>query len=199
MAVLEAGAAAASRLGARSSPRWRDLPPARSRGHAAQDGRGGEAGARRRQDAQGSPAGRARPLLSRRHRAGVRARRAGTGRPDHARRPRAVAATHRAAAQHQLSRRRGLQARRLDAGPGAAAVAQHPRELRRARDGLQQRELHPHRLPGDEPRLRRPRLLLRRPAFPACNTDQGPALQGVREAARRDDPHGSQRRERGSR
>ena len=32
--------------------------------------------------------------------------------------------------QHELPWHRGLQARHLDAGPGAAAVAQHPRELR---------------------------------------------------------------------
>ena len=50
----------------------------------------------------------------------------------------------------------------LDAGPGDAAGAEHPRELRPEVDGLQQRALHPHALPGDEPRVRRPRLLLRR-------------------------------------
>ena len=98
VAVLEAGDAAAPRRGARGPARRRDLPPARPRGDAAQAGRGGEAGARRRQVAQGRDPGGVRPLLPRRHRAGVRARRAGTGRPDHARRPRAVAAARRGAA-----------------------------------------------------------------------------------------------------
>ena len=105
----------------------------------------------------------------------------------------------RGAAQHQLPRHRRLQARRLDAGPGAAAVAEHPRELRPARDGLQQRALHPHALPGDEPRLRRPRLLLRRPGVPAGGADPGAAVEGVREAARGDDQTGSQRRRRRAR
>ena len=37
------------------------------------------------------------------------------------------------------------------------------------------------RLPGDEPGVRRPRLLLRRPAFPAGGAARGPAVEGVRE------------------
>ena len=50
--------------------------------------------------------------------------------------------------------------------------------------GYNSAQLHPHGLPGDEPRLRRPRLLLRRSVLPARGTDRGPALEGLREAAR---------------
>ncbi len=100
----------------------------------------------------------------------------------------------RGAAHHELPRRGRVQARHLDAGPGAAAVAQPARELRPQVDGLQQRELRAHRVPGDEPRLRGPRLLLRRPVLPACRAARGPAVEGVRQGARRHDPHGSQRR-----
>ena len=39
------------------------------------------------------------------------------------------------------------------------------------------------RLSGDEPRLRRPRLLLRRSVLPARGAGEGPALEGVREGA----------------
>ena len=69
---------------------------------------------------------------------------------------------HRGAGQDELQGHRRLQAHRLDAGPGDAAGAEHPRERRPEGDGLQQRALHPHALPGDEPGVRRPRLLLRR-------------------------------------
>ena len=48
------------------------------------------------------------------------------------------------------------------------AGAEHPRELRPQGDGLQQRALHPHAVSGDEPRLCRPRLLLRRSRLPAA-------------------------------
>ena len=116
--------------------------------------------------------------------AGIRARRARTGRADHEGRPRELAREARGAAAHDLPRHRRLQAGPLDAGTGDAPGAQHPRELRPQVDGLQQRELHPHRLPGAEPRLRRPRLLLRRSRLPARGADRGPALEGLREAAR---------------
>ena len=188
VAVLEAGHAAAPRRGARGAARGRDLPAAGPRRDAAQARRGRAAGARRRQVAQGRDPGRLRALLHGRHRAGIRARRAGAGRAHHARRPRELAAAARGAAAHELSRRRGLQARHLDPGPGAAADAQHPRELRPARAGLQQRELHPHAVPGDEPRVRRPRLLLRRPVLPAGRAAARPAVEGIREGARGDDP-----------
>ena len=92
VAVFEAGDAAAPRRGARGAARGRDLPPAGPRRDAAQARRGRAAGARRRQVAQGRDPGRLRPLLQGRHRAGVRARRAGTGRADHAGRPRELEA-----------------------------------------------------------------------------------------------------------
>ena len=55
----------------------------------------------------------------------------------------------------------------LDAGPGHAPGPQPPRAPGPARHGAQQRPLHPHALPGHEPGLRRPRLLLRRPRLSA--------------------------------
>ena len=121
------------------------------------------------------------------------------GRPHHGRGPREVEALDRGAALHQLPRRRRLQARHLDAGARAAAVAQHPRELRPARDGLQQRELHPHRLPGDESRLRRSRLLLRRPAVSAGGAAARSAVEGLRQGACGDDSSRAQRRVRRAR
>ena len=90
----------------------------------------------------------------------------------------------RRARAHELSRDRRLQARPLGAGTGDAPVAQHPRELRPEVDGIQQRQLHPYRLPGNEPRLRRSRFLLRRSLLPAGRADQGPAVEGLREVAR---------------
>ncbi len=65
--------------------------------------------------------------------------------------------------------------------------------------GLQLRALHPHALPGDEPRLRRPRLLLRRPLLPARGAGEGAAVEGVREVPLRDHRLGSQRPEREAR
>ena len=91
----------------------------------------------------------------------------------------------------ELQGHRRLQARPVDAGPGDAPGAEHPGERRPQGDGLQQRALHPHALPGDEPGLRRPRLLLRRPVLPARGAGAGAALEGVREAAARADRAGS--------
>ena len=54
--------------------------------------------------------------------------------------------------------------------------------------GYNSAALHPHRLPGDEPRVRRPRLLLRRPLLAARGAGRRPALEGLREASARDDP-----------
>ena len=45
--------------------------------------------------------------------------------------------------------------------------------------------LHPHAVPGDEPGVRRPRLLLRRPVLPAGRAGGGAALQAVRQGALR--------------
>ena len=50
--------------------------------------------------------------------------------------------------------------------------------------GYNSAPLHPHHLPGDEPRVRRPRFLLRRSRLPARGADRRPALEGLREAAR---------------
>ncbi len=61
--------------------------------------------------------------------------------------------------------------------------------------GYNSATLRPYALPGDEPRLRRSRLLLRRPVLPARGAHAGTAVEGICEAACRDDPHGSQRRE----
>src|SRR5947208_533974 len=81
----------------------------------------------------------------------------------------------------------------LGAGHGDAAGAQHPRGLRSQVHGLRQRPLHPHPLPGDEPRLRRPRFLLRRPELLAGAADRGPAVEGLRARAREAHPPGPQR------
>ena len=93
----------------------------------------------------------------------------------------------------------GLQAERLDPGPGAAADAEHPRERRRQVDGLQQREVHPRALPGDEPRVRRPRLLLRRHLRRAGGAREGPPLEGLRQGPREADRLGEERRQRQAR
>ena len=58
-------------------------------------------------------------------------------------------------------------------------------------DGLQQRALHPHALPGDEPRLRRSRLLLRRSRTSRRKSRSGPALEGLRDASARSSSTGS--------
>src|SRR5256886_737145 len=77
----------------------------------------------------------------------------------------------------------GLHATAVVAGPGDARGAEYPRDLGSKGDGLQRRALHPHRVPGDEPRVRGPRLLLRRPGVPAGRADPGLALEGLRAAA----------------
>ena len=77
---------------------------------------------------------------------------------------------------------RGIDVYKLDVwtqGPAHAAGAEHPRELRSARHGLQQRAIHPPALPGDEPGVRRSRFLLRRPGFSAGRAAAGPAVEGV--------------------
>ena len=55
------------------------------------------------------------------------------------------------------------------------------------------------RLSGDEPRVRRSRLLLRRPRVPAGGTGEGPAVEGLRESALRADRLDEERSERASR
>jgi gamma-glutamyltranspeptidase/glutathione hydrolase len=82
-------------------------------------------------------------------------------RPVHDGRPGRMAGSHREARIDKLPRHRRLQADNLDAGTGIAADAEHPRELRRGRHGLQLDALHTHALPGHEPGLRGSRFLLR--------------------------------------
>ena len=117
----------------------------------------------------------------------VRARLAGSRRLAHGRGSRELARLSRRAGEHQLQGHRGLQAHALGAGPGDAADPEHPRELRPEVDGLQQRALHPHAVPGDESRVRGSRLLLRRFALSAGRADPRPALEGLRARAREAD------------
>ena len=63
----------------------------------------------------------------------------------------------------RLQGHRGLQAERWTQGPAMLQALNILENRRPQGDGLQQRALHPHALSGDEPRVRRPRLLLRRP------------------------------------
>ena len=165
----------------------RDLPPAGSRRDAAQAGRGRAAGAARRARAarrrSTPPTTASTRATSRRRSCAACSEQGGLSR---SRIWRTGRCTSRSRVHTTLQGHRRLQARRLEAGPGDAAGAQHPRELRPQVDGLQQRALHPHALPGDEPRLRRPRLLLRRPVLPAGSRSRG-CFQGLREGARRAD------------
>ena len=145
----------------------RDVRSKRSGGHAAQAGRCGAAGAQGGKEPQGRDLRGVRPLLQGRHRPGAGARRAGRGRTVHDRRPGELEGQDRGAAQHDVQGDHRLQAPDLAAGAGDAPGAQHPGERRPQGDGLQLAEVHPHALPDDEPRLCRPRLLLRRSLLPA--------------------------------
>ena len=178
---------------ARGAGGGRGLPPGRSCGHAAQARAGRAAGPARQEEPQGRDHGRLRPLLQRRHRGRAGARHARAGRADHQGRPGELEGAPRGAGQHDIQGDRRLQAQRLDAGAGHAAGAQHPGERRSQGHGLQLRALRPHRLPGDEPGLRRPRLLLRRHLLSARGAGEGTAQQGVREAAAGPDERGGQR------
>jgi gamma-glutamyltranspeptidase/glutathione hydrolase len=97
-----------------------------------------------------------------------------------------LAGLHRGAGDHELQGHRRLQAHDVGPGSRSAAGAQSPRGDRSPGHGLQQRPLHPHPLPGHEPRLRRSRLLLRRPLCSPGRAHRRPALQGVCRAAPRD-------------
>ena len=185
MAGLQAHHADAPGPGARGARARRDLPPERSRRDAAQARRGGAEGAQgtaRTARRRSTPPTTASTTATSRTSWCARVREQGglftVGGS------RQLEGEDRGAGAHQLQGRRGLQARQLGAGTGDAAGAEHPRELRPQVDGLQQRPLHPHPLPGDEPRLRRPRLLLRRPGVPARDADQGAAVEGLRARAR---------------
>ena len=148
--------------------------------------RGREDGARGRQVARRRDPRRVRPLLQRRHRAGDRPRHARGGRPLHDGGSRELEGEDRRAAVDDLQGRRGLQARAVAAGTGAAAGAQHPRDDRREGDGLQQPEVPAHALSDDEPRVRRSRLLLRRSGVSARGADEaGCCRRSTRRRARR--------------
>ena len=182
-----------TRRGPRGAGGRGGLRPEGPRGDPAEARRGRAAGPRRGEGPEGGPPGRLRPLLPRRHRRGARAGDAGAGRAHHEGGPRPLAGEDRGAGQDDLQGHRRLQAHGLDAGPRDAAGPQHPRERRPRADGLQLGPVHPHGLPGDEPGLRRPRLLLRRPGVPARGAGRGPPLEGLRQAALRHDAQGRQR------
>ncbi len=78
-------------------------------------------------------------------------------------------------------------------GPAMLQALNILEDHRSQRDGLQQRPIYPHRLPGDESCLRRPGLLLRRPVCAAKRTHCGSAFQGVRETAPGADEHRTKR------
>ncbi len=84
------------------------------------------------------------------------------GRLAHSRGSRQMEGARRRAGDDRLQGRPGLQAHGVDPGPGSAPVAEHAGRRRCEVDGLQQRPLHPHALPGHEHGVRRSRLLLRR-------------------------------------
>ena len=137
-----------------------------------------------REEPQGGDLRRVRPLLQGRHRAGVRARR---------RRSRAASFTLEDLAKWKVrieepvkTTYRGIDVYKLDVWTQGPAMLQalnilEPMDLQG--DGLQQRALHPRPLPGDEPGVRRPRLLLRRPGLPARRADARAAVEGVRRGA----------------
>ena len=105
----------------------------------------------------------ARSLLLGRHRArdgGVSAR---ARRAVRRQRFQRVLRAARGTCKDDLPRLHRLQARVRQPGPGAAAGAEHPRDIRPPRDGLRQRRLPAHRDGVDEARLCRSRQLLRRP------------------------------------
>src|SRR5438132_776515 len=140
----------------------------------------------------GTP-GRLRPVLQGRHRAGIRPRTTRGRGTRHAARPGGLEGEDRRARHDDLSRHRRLQATALVARARDARGAEYPRDLRSQGHGLQQRALHPHRVPGDEPRVRGPRLLLRRPRVPAGGADPRLALEGLRAATRAPDQSRPQR------
>ena len=95
---------------------------------------------------------------------------------------------------HHLQGLHRLQAVLRQPGSVAAADAEHPRELRPARDGAQQPGLYPHTHRGDEAVLRRPRYLL---CGPGVREDPGgrTAVEGIRaKSARRRSIRSTRRR-----
>ena len=169
----------------RSPARRRDLPPTRARSDAPAARRSRATRTQTRCVTQAGDHGRLRALLPRRHRRGVRRSCTGGGGSHHPRRPLTLAGEDRGLTQRHLPRRRGAQARHLGARPGDAAGAQYPRAVRPEVDGLQLGAVPAHALPGHEPVVRRPGFLLRRSRVPARGTDLRPALQRLRQSARR--------------
>ena len=107
----------------------------------------------------------------------------GAGRPHHHGGPGRLEGPSRGAGLDLLQRHRCLQADELGPGPGHAPGPEHARNARPQGPGLQQRRLHPHALPGHEPGLRRPGLLLRRSLFPARGAARRAPVQGLRARA----------------
>ena len=96
---------------------------------------------------------------------------------------RRVLRPHRGAGVDHLPRLHRLQARVLEPGAGAAADAQHPRDVRPGGDAPRQRRLRAHRHRGDEAGLCRPRHLLRRHRVRA-GAGRRAAVEGLRQGAR---------------
>ena len=143
---------------------------------------------------QGGHLRRLRPLLQGRHRGGAGARRrrsrAGSSPKEDLARWKVkieepVKTTykgHRRLQAHTCGRR----ARRCSR-PSTSSRTPTSRRM-----GYNSAALHPHPLPGDEPRLRRPRLLLRRPRLPARGA-------GARACSRRSTRSSASRRSTGTR
>ena len=184
LAVLEGGLPAARRAGARGARRRRGVRAEGPRCDPAQARRSRARGARRGQEPQGRAHGGLRPLLQGRHRGRARARDPGAGRPHHEGRPRA-AGSPRLEEPVKVSYK-GIDVYKLTVWTQGPAMLQ-ALNLLEGTDlkalGLQLVALHPHRVPGDQHGLRRPRLLLRRPGRTARGAGQGPALEGVRAEA----------------
>ena len=186
VAVLGEALPDASGRGARGAAAGRDLPPAGS----ARDAARSSSRPSRRAHAAGKS--RKEAILAAYDRfykgdiaAGVRARLARAGRPRHDGGPREVEG--RASRSRSTTTYKGIDVYKLDVwtqGPAMLRGAEPARADGPEGDGLQQRALHPRALPGDEPGVRRPRLLLRRPRLPAGGAAARAAVQGVRGGAR---------------
>ena len=196
MAGLEARVPAQFGRGQPAAPRRarrrRSVPPERPAGNAAQTRRRGSAGPGRGPLAQRGHLRGLRALLPRRHRRGDRARKPRARRAVHRIRSGQLAGAHRNAGQHPLPGHRRVQTHHLGAGPGHASGPEHPGRLRPQGDGLQQRQLHSHPVPGHEPGLCGSRFLLRRPLLPPRGTCRRSAVQSLRPPASRPDRSGEE-------
>ncbi len=140
-------------------------------------------------------AGRLRPLLPGRHRRRARPRHAGAGRALHEGGPRPLVGEDRGAGRTRATRTSTSTSSR--SGPRDRPSCRRSTSSRTSTSGrwATTRPRYIHTLvPGDEPRLRRPRLLLRRPGLPAGGAGRRPAVQGLRPGQRfAADPRGRQR------